>query len=55
MRFEQLIVLYGTICVNAKNKEESEKKIMEILFKLKDGKFREISDEELLIGDFERV
>jgi hypothetical protein len=51
MRYEETITLYGTIVVNAKNKKEAEKKIDEIIDKIKESN---LLGENLIIGEVDK-
>ncbi|MFQ6052197.1 MAG: hypothetical protein ACE5K4_10970 [Candidatus Hydrothermarchaeota archaeon] len=54
MRFEQLIAIYGTIVVNAKNEEKADEKVNDFIAKLKD-KHDHLISTGLIIGDIERL
>lgn len=53
MIYEQIVSIYGTICVNAKNREEAESKINNIFWNLRD-KHNHLIEEGLIIGEIEK-
>lgn len=53
MIYEQMISIYGTVIVNARNKKDAEDKINNILWNLQD-KHNHLIEEGLIIGEIDR-